>query len=95
MPVSPEVEHAHFGGRPAGEGTEDRGAAAISSYHQATEPRLGPSADDNEDEEEEPQPHRSIAALGLLTKAEMAEHRANGHQPYRSWCSDCVEGFGR
>ena len=33
--------------------------------------------------------------MAALTKAEMAEHRANGHLPYRCWCPDCVEGFGR
>ena len=95
MPVGTEVEHVHCGGHPPGEGAEDQGAAAISSHHQATETRFEPSADDREDEEEEPQPHRSIAAPDLPTTAEMAAHRANGHQPYRSWCSDCVEGFGR
>ena len=45
--------------------------------------------------EEEAQPQRVVKTPYTPTKAEMAEHRANGHIPYRCWCPDCVEGFGR
>ena len=46
-------------------------------------------------EEDEAQPHRCIPVPGMPTKAEMAEHRASGHIPYCSLCSDCVEAFGQ
>ena len=95
MPVGPEVEHVHFGGHLRGEGPEDQGAAVTSSHQQATKPWLGPSVEDGEDEEEKPQLHRSITDFYMPTKAEMAAHRADGHPLYRSWHSDCVEGFGR
>eukprot|EP00972_Heterocapsa_arctica_P006672 975908-Heterocapsa_arctica.AAC.1 len=26
------------------------------------------------------------------TKAQVEEHRARAHLPYRSWCPDCVDG---
>ena len=46
-------------------------------------------------EGKEVQPQKSIQTPYTPTRAEMAEHRANGHLPYRPWCPDCVEGFGR
>ena len=45
--------------------------------------------------EEEAQAQRVVKTPDMPTAAEMAEHRANGHMPYRSWCPDCVDGFGR
>ena len=48
-----------------------------------------------DDGDEEAQPQRLVKTPYTPSKAEMAEHRANGHIPYRSWCPDCVEGFGR
>ena len=27
--------------------------------------------------------------------SEIAQHRADGHNPYRDWCKDCNEAFGR
>ena len=45
--------------------------------------------------EEEAQPQRLVKTPYTPSKTEMAEHRANGHIPYRCWCPDCVEGFGR
>ena len=45
--------------------------------------------------EDEVQPQRLVKTPYTPTKAEMAEHRANGHLPYWCWCPDCVEGFGR
>ena len=29
------------------------------------------------------------------TEQEIADHEASGHEPYRSWCPDCVAGRGR
>ena len=31
----------------------------------------------------------------MPSQAEIEEHRASGHAQYRSWCDECVEGFGR
>ena len=31
----------------------------------------------------------------MPTAVEMEQHRIDGHLPYRDWCPDCVEGFGR
>ena len=48
-----------------------------------------------QEEEEEVQHQRTLNAPDAPTKEEVAEHRANGHLPYRSWCRECVEAFGR
>ena len=45
--------------------------------------------------EEEIQPQKSLRTPPMPTQEDMAEHRSNGHLPYRDWCSDCVEAFGR
>ena len=45
--------------------------------------------------EEEAQPQRTIHTPATPSAEEMAEHFDNGHIPYRDWCSDCVEAFGR
>ena len=58
----------------------------------------GPRAQSEEieaPEEEEAQQQRSLRTPEQPTKEEVADHRANGHVPYRSWCPDCVEAFGR
>ena len=56
-------------------------------------------ADDEHDEMHEPeekaQPQRSIRTPSTPSAEEMAEHCDDGHLPYRSWWSDCVEAFGR
>ena len=44
---------------------------------------------------EEIQPARSIRTPVMPSEQELAEHRSNGHLPYRDWCPDCVEAFGR
>ena len=45
--------------------------------------------------EEEVQESSTIKVPDAPTKEELAEHQANGHLPYRSWCPECVEAFGR
>ena len=47
------------------------------------------------DTEEEVQPQKSLRTPPMPTQEDMAEHRCNGHLPYRDWCPDCVEAFGR
>ena len=56
-------------------------------------------ADVGEDEviestEEEVLPSKDLRTLPLPTQTELDEHRIT-HLPYRSWCPECVEGFGR
>ena len=43
---------------------------------------------------EEALPTKVIARPGMPTQAEIDKHRID-HIPYRSWCPECVEGFGR
>ena len=38
--------------------------------------------------------HRVLPDPGEPTAAEVEDHRACGHIPYRSWCSECVEARG-
>ena len=45
-------------------------------------------------EEEETMPAKVIARPNMPTQAEIDRHRVD-HIPYRSWCPECVEGFGR
>ena len=47
-----------------------------------------------ESTEEEVQPRRVQRTPVLPTQSELDEHRID-HLPYRSWCPECVEGFGR
>ena len=44
--------------------------------------------------EEEVRPMKGLKTPDMPTKAEVARHRVS-HLPYRSWCPECVEGFGR
>ena len=44
--------------------------------------------------EEEVQPCKQTRTPIAPTQSELDEHRID-HLPYREWCSDCVEGFGR
>ena len=43
---------------------------------------------------EEALPTKVIARPTMPTQAEVERHRID-HIPYRSWCPECVEGFGR
>ena len=44
--------------------------------------------------EMEVQPMKAMQTPYTPTASELAEHRIS-HMPYRSWCSECVEAFGR
>ena len=48
-----------------------------------------------ESAELEVQPKVSIPSSEAPTASDLAEHRDGGHMPYRSWCDECVEAFGR
>lgn len=65
----------------------------------ATDAR-GPNVDGGEliesaEEEVEVRPKVPVASPTATTASQLAEHRDGGHLPYRSWCDDCVEAFGR
>ena len=47
-----------------------------------------------ESTEEEVLPNRAIRTPYQPSQSELEEHRID-HLPYRSWCPECVEGFGR
>ena len=92
MPISPDTQNDNLG---SGVGTAE-GSGASEAV--ATEDRVRPWSVSDEieaPETEEAQPQRSIKTPDTPTKADMAEHRACGHIPYRNWCPDCVEAFGR
>ena len=96
MPVRPEFTHVDGGSDRQPVGAEGNGAEASGSsdarvHHDAFSQSGGVELP----AEEEAQPQRLVKTPYTPTKAEMAEHRANGHLPYRCWCPDCVEGFGR
>ena len=42
----------------------------------------------------EAQPSKRLPSPYMPTASEIADHRV-GHMPYRSWCDECVEAFGR
>ena len=92
-PVSPEFAHNVGGSDQRQVGQDDDAKAAGGSS--STSEHQGASQEALREEEEEVQPQRLVKTPYTPTKAEMAEHRANGHIPYRNWCPDCVEGFGR
>ena len=94
-PVSHDSIH-NVGGsdhQPVGQDVDARvssGSSSTREQYAASPAQSGESL-----AEEEAQPQRLVKTPYTPTAAEMAEHRANGHLPYRCWCPDCVEGFGR
>ena len=95
MPVSPELIPSNGGSdrRPVGQNGDNAAASGSSSNRETYESSRESPGDAHGSEEAQPQ--RLVKTPYTPTKAEMAEHRANGHVPYRCWCPDCVEGFGR
>ena len=58
---------------------------------------VGEQEDDSKEldaSEEEAQPRRVIPRPDMPSQAELDQHRVD-HLPYRAWCPECVEGFGR
>ena len=90
MPISPVDEQNPRGdGQHAAEGSAQEGAdSAVDGGH-------GRGDVIDAQEPEEIQPRKDLKAPDMPSKAEVAQHRANGHLPYRNWCPDCVEAFGR
>ena len=69
---------------------DGRGSSSKGGTDEATHD--GP--DEITTHEEEVQPMRVMPTPHTPTASELAEHRIS-HMPYRSWCSECVEAFGR
>ena len=44
--------------------------------------------------EEETRARKALNRPGIPTQAEIDAHRID-HLPYRNWCPECIEGFGR
>ena len=94
MPVRPQPSNTDpVGGRPGGEleAECDQG----SKVDAPTSPRAQDEEIHAQDDGEDAQCQKSLKSPDTPTKEEMADHRANGHLPHRSWCPDCVEAFGR
>ena len=49
---------------------------------------------EEQQEAEEVQPRRAQPSPDAPTESEMRDHKVD-HLPYREWCDECVEGFGR
>ena len=92
MPISPEPPTDSGCGTGVAEGI---GVPEAVTTGEASRVRPSVSEEIEATETEEAQPQNNIRIPDTPTKADMAEHRACGHIPYRDWCPDCVEAFGR
>ena len=45
-------------------------------------------------ESEETEPQRTLSTPVMPSKSDMEQHRID-HLPYRDWCPECVDGFGK
>ena len=78
-----------------GEGTERPCASEDSGHKEET--AVGKAVDEGVFDSpgpEEAQPTREQRSPEMPTKSQMQEHKIT-HCPYRSWCDECVEAFGR
>ena len=93
MPICPQDNEPLPGddqqGRAQASGTQE------DAKDEAIRPRVVEQEIQAPEEEEDAQHQRSLRVPDMPTKEELADHRANGHLPYRCWCPDCVEAFGR
>ena len=48
----------------------------------------------HEEDDQQGSAHKVLPDPGEPTAAEVEDHRACGHLPYRSWCQECVESRG-
>ena len=53
-----------------------------------------PEGEDADDDDLRGAVHKVLPDPGEPTAAEVEDHRACGHLPYRSWCQECVEARG-
>ena len=94
MPVSPErpsttSDDGHSGSAGVGGATGNTEATSDVSSRAQDQAIEAPEYIEDADEQ------RGLRAPATPTREEIADHMANGHLPYRSWCPDCVEAFGR
>ena len=57
-------------------------------------PPAEPQGEEVQVPEEETRPRKEFTRPELPTQAEIDRHRID-HLPYRNWCPECIEGFGR
>ena len=55
---------------------------------------MGTGGDEDIVEEQDVEPRRIVPSPIRLSASQVAAHRVT-HHPYRSWCDECVEAFGR
>ena len=90
MPISPVDDQ-----NPQGDGQHAAEGSAQDSADSASDGGHGRGDTIDAQEPEEIQPHKDLKAPDMPSRAEVAQHRANGHLLYRNWCPDSVEAFGR
>ena len=89
-PISPSLPTTHL--RASGLGV--RGGSSQDTVVQRNEQVNAGEADEGTIDAEDVQPQQILKTPELPSRAEIEAHRID-HWPYRSWCDECVEGFGR
>jgi len=89
------VVFAADGGLEADEDNEDFGDLSGDEVHNDPAERTDDVAQDAADDDDlKGAAHKVLPDPGEPTTAEVEDHRACGHVPYRSWCAECVESRG-
>ena len=60
----------------------------------AGEDEAGDDGEIIEADEQDAEPIRTLPTPSMPSASEVEEHRVD-HIPYRCWCRECIEGFGR
>ena len=89
-PISPSLPSTQI--RASGLGMSDGSGQVTGAQYDGGEIQAG-EADDTYDVEDV-QPLQTLTTPELPSREEIESHRVD-HWPYRSWCKECVEGFGR
>ena len=84
-PISPPVYFSESAGGERATGASSSGDGGDSN---------SAAGEIMESSEVEVQQQKPIASPTLPSQSERMEHRIT-HLPYRSWCDECVEAFGR
>ena len=94
-PISPSIPYPRkrASGREGGDGNV--GTVVVQDWVESYDKLCfaGELAEDTFDAEDV-QPQQTLTTPELPSRAVIEEHRID-HWPYRSWCEECVEGFGR
>ena len=71
----------------------DHGSGVQAADAEIRNPEAAGS-DEAEDGDQRGAAHRVLPDPGEPTAAQVEDHRACGHLPFRSWCQECVEARG-